>query len=324
MRLIFFATQDWAAEILDSLIKETVFDVVAVITQPNRPTGRKQILTASPVKRIALLHHLPVYQPTKLREPEFLRTLKEYNADIAVVMAYGRLLPQELLTLFPNGVLNVHPSLLPKWRGPSPVQATIAAGETVSGVTVMKIDEQMDHGPILSQQSINISTDETTTSFMKKVVDVAGPLLKETLKKYVAGFIHPQPQIETNATYCKLLTRQDGKMNWNDTAAQIDQLVRAHTPWPASWTEGLFHNHTLRLKLLKVHIGFPTQNHPIGTIFSQDNRLYIATGQGTIEIDEIQPEGKSVLTAKVFLSGYGQILGQVLVSSAEETKTQIK
>ena len=188
----------------------------------------------------------------------------------------------------------------------------------------MKIDEQMDHGPILSQQQIKISSDETLSTFMNKVVVISGPLLKETLHAYVSGVLHPQPQNEQQATYCKLLTRIDGKIDWNLTATEIEQKIRAYTPWPGTWTEGVFHTRSIRLKVLRAHSADALKTHAIGTLFSENNRLFVSTSLGAIEIDEIQPEGKSVLSARAFLTGYDQLLGQILSSSLEEKETRIK
>ncbi len=311
-RLIFFGTQDWAAVLLEHLIQDDFFEIALVVTQPDQQLGRKKVLTPSPVKQIALRHNLPVAQPMKLRDPVFLDQLESLNADFFLVIAYGRLLPEEIISLPAFGTINVHPSMLPKWRGPSPVQAAIAHGDMVSGVTIMKIDSKMDHGPILAQKEIPIDEAETFETFMKKVVALGKPLLSETLKRYLSVSLTPVQQDHTQATICKLLTREDGHIDWNRSACEIERMIRAYHPWPGTWSELIVRGKPTRLKILKANLSDHRSSAALGTLFASENRLYINTNNGTLEITLLQPEGKPPMTASAFLSGYVQMLGGVL------------
>lgn len=314
-RLIFFGTQEWAAKLLDCLVKDGFFEVALVVTQPDQQLGRKKNLMPTPVKQTAMAHGLTVIEPTRLRYPAFLQTLKNINADLALVVAYGRILPQEVISTPLLGTLNVHPSLLPKWRGPSPVQSAIANGDTVSGITIMRIDEQMDHGPILAQKEIQIDSSETFLSFMKKVLDVALMFFVKTLKDYVDGLITAKEQNHAEATVCSMLTRADGRIDWNKRAQEIERMVRAYQPWPGTWTEFIHDKKINRLKILKSHVDTKfTPTYLPGTIFESQKRLLVATGSGILELISVQPEGKAPMTAQAFLSGYAQILGSVLKS----------
>ncbi len=311
-RLIFFGTQDWAGQLLEHLIKDGSFEVALVVTQPDQEVGRKKILTSPPVKQVAIRHGLRVVQPKKLRDPLFMNQLKDLHADMALIIAYGRILPEELLSLYPLGTINVHPSLLPKWRGPSPVQAAIANGDTVSGVTIMKIDSQMDHGPIFAQKEIRITGTETFESFMKKVVETSESLLTSTLKEYVSGSLVPTEQNQTHATICKLLTREDGHLNWNQTASEIERMIRAYHPWPGTWSELIVREKPMRLKVLQVIVSDVVTDKSAGTLFQSENKLVVATGNGTLEIISLQLEGKEPMRAQAFLSGYAHVLGSAL------------
>lgn len=319
MKLIFFGSQAWAATLLNHLIDVDFFDVVAVVTQPDQPVGRTQTVTSSTVKRVALEKGCLVLEPEDLRDPAFLETIQSLHLHVGVVIAYGRIIPKQIIVGLPFGIVNVHPSLLPKWRGPSPVQAAIAACEETSGVTIMKIDEQIDHGPILAQTSIPIDTHEIPETFIEKVVAVSGYLLTQTLRQYVSGQLTPTPQDDTRATRCSLLTRQDGQIDWHLSAHQIDCRMRAYMPWPGSWTMGIHRGKPLRLKVLEAQMD-PSRvgNFAKGTLFEENHELFVQTKTAALKIVQIQPEGKPVLSAKAFLSGYGDMLGQPLLSPREE------
>jgi len=296
MRVLFFGTPTLAQSILKSLVADSSFEVVGVVCQPDEPVGRKAILTAPPTKQFAKEHSIPVFQPTKLKDEAFLASVDSLHADVAVVLAYGRILPQILLDRIPHGFVNVHPSLLPKYRGPSPMQATLLAGDSVTGVSIMKLDAGMDTGPLLAQSGIDLANDETMETLTRKVIDVAAPLLMTTLKGYGAGLIAPTPQSTDGVSICKLLTREDGKIDWNDSANVIDRKVRALNPWPgtsASWTIG---GKEVAVKILSAK---PISNQILG------NALVHPCGNGTfLHILTLQPAGGKPMTGGDFMRGY--------------------
>lgn len=326
MKLIFFGTQDWSADFLELLIQENFFEIVGVVTQPDKPIGRKHILTASPVKKMALKYGLPLFQPPKLNDQSFLDQLKLLEAQLAVVIAYGRILPKPIIDLIPLGFINVHPSLLPRWRGPSPVHAAILAGDTQSGVTIMKIDQHMDHGPVLSQMVLPVESTETPDSFMKKVQDIGGPFFIQTIKNYVNGLIEPKEQQHDQATFCSLLTKEDGRINWNQPAEMIERKIRAYHPWPGTWTQINFRGKEIRLKILKaVAIKKKSSLQP-GTLYADDTHISISTGDGILQVISLQPEGKSPMNEQAFLTGYASALDSKLDSMflTDQAKIQEK
>lgn len=293
MKVAFFGTPAFAAEFLKGLIADPAFEVVAVVTQPDEPVGRKKILTAPPVKVVALEHNLPVYQPTKLKGENFKDLLKKSGAEVGVVVAYGRILPEGLLSSLQLGCVNVHPSLLPKYRGPSPIIAAIANGDKETAVTIMKLVQEMDAGPILAQSIFPVSDDETQESLTKKVVDVGVPLLIETLKKYRSGEIEPKEQDHTQATFCKLLTRQDGVIDWAEPAEVIERKIRAYNPWPGTSSEGL---KIFRAQLAGLSLSPGEQR-------AENGKLFIGTSTQALEILELQPAGGKRMTAADYLRG---------------------
>lgn len=312
MNLIFFGTQEWAGQLLEQVVQDGFFRVVAVVTQPDRPSGRARKPTPSPVKQMALKHGLTVLQPETLADDTILDQLRSLDPRVALVVAFGRLLPKRLLDLVPLGFVNVHPSLLPRWRGPSPVQTALAAGDRVSGVTIMKLDSQMDHGPILAQQRLEIAPLETAESFMRRVADTSESLLLDTLKGYIEGRIVPIEQDHSQATFCKMLEREDGRIDWRDTAEAIERKIRAYQPWPGTWTVVEDEGRALRLKIIEALLSKDHSETPSAHLFAHGQRLFVLTGSGVLEITVLQPEGKPPMPAQAFLSGYGRLLGRPL------------
>ncbi len=294
MKIVFFGTPPFAAQFLAGLLAEPMIEVVAVVTQPDELVGRKRILTAPPVKALALQHHLPIFQPTKLKDQDFQTHLKNSGAEIGVVVAYGRILPDSLLALFQLCCINVHPSLLPKYRGPSPIIAALVNGDSQTAVTIIRLVTDMDAGPILAQTSLSISADETQDSLTEKIVAVGVPLLNKTLKAYAALTIVPKEQDHTRATFCKLLTRADSEIDWSQPAEVIERLVRAYNPWPGTTGHGL--------KIFGVRVTDQTLLAP-GAMSSIDSRLWVGTGTATLEILELQPAGGKRMTAAEYLRG---------------------
>ncbi len=303
MRVVFFGTPALARSILEALVADTEIDVVGVICQPDEPVGRKAILTAPPTKQFAIEHAIPVFQPTKLKDETFLSMLDALHADVAVVLAYGRILPQILLDRIPGGFINVHPSLLPKYRGPSPIQAAILAGDSVTGVSIMKLDAGMDTGPLLAQSKIDLADDETSETLTKNVIDLSAPLLIETLKGYMAETISPIPQSAEGVSICKLLDRADGKINWTEPADVIDRKVRALTPWPGTSTTWVIGGKEIGVKILKTR-RTELDSHEVGVPRSEFGKLVVDSANGTLEILELQPAGGKAMSGADFVRGY--------------------
>ncbi len=297
MKIVFFGTPQFAADYLAGLMAEPGFEIVGLVTQPDEPVGRKQVLTPPPVKLLGLKAGIPVFQPTKLKDPAFQSALQALAADVFVVIAYGRLLPETLLTMAPLGCVNVHPSLLPKWRGPSPIISTLAAGDTKTGVSVMKLVKAMDAGPVLAQVALPIEQAETTATLTAKVVAQGLPTLIQALKDYAAGTLQPVEQDPDKATFCKLLSRQDGVIDWTETAADIERKIRAYTPWPGS-SSGLF-------KIFAAQVS----NHTLapGQTNVSDGRLFVGTATAALEITELQPQGGKRMAAGDYVRGHADI-----------------
>ncbi len=316
-KIVFFGTQDFGAAILQALIDSKQYDIVAVVTRPDRPIGRKQEIEPSPVKVLVKKHDLKVMQPESLKSATalgssptptppkrgFTTTYHLPPTDLFIVCQYGLIIPKKILDLPKYGALNVHASLLPKYRGASPIQTALVNGEKETGVTIMLMDEKMDHGSILAQEKISIDIDDTTISLSKKMSVAAAELLSRTIPAWLAGKIKPKPQNDSEATFCKILTRDDGKIDFNKTADEIYNLYRGLTPWPGVWTlwEGK------RLKLLKIKKA--NKQIPAGYVTVETNKIFIGTSRGSVEALELQLEGRKAMTAEAFIRGYKNING---------------
>ena len=307
-KIVFFGTPDFSVPFLSALIKDSEIKVTAVVCQPDKPAGRKGEITPPAVKSFAIENGVDVLQPTSLKKEDSIDLLKKLNADLFVVVAYGKIIPQEVLDIPTRGSINVHPSLLPEYRGPSPMQAAIAEGDDMTGITIMELDAGMDTGPILAQETISLDGDETYTSLQAKV-HLHGPdLLIETLKRYAAGEITPIAQDNSRATLTSLLTRENGHVDWSSPMIQIERKVRAYNPWPGTWTMW----NDKRIKILKAQPSdFNAELEP-GTVQIKDDQIFIDCSNGTLEILELQIEGKAVMSSKEFLIGHKNIDGAVL------------
>ncbi len=308
MKIVFFGTPQFSADFLLGLINEPSFEVIAVVCQPDEPQGRKKIMTAPPTKSLAESRNIPVFQPTKLKDDTFVESLRSLNADAFVVVAYGRIIPQIVLDLPKLGTINVHPSLLPKYRGPSPMQSAIAAGETETGISIMLLDALMDHGPILAQTKLSITSDTTSESLMAEVVATGVPLLIETLKKFELGEITPIEQDHSAATICSLLSRADGIIDWTQPAALIDAKIRGLNPWPGTSSANLKifsacirSTYTLNLDLSP------------GQILIDGDHLLIGTGTTALAILELQPAAGKRMSAAAFIAGHHELNGTSLL-----------
>ncbi|MBI2552621.1 methionyl-tRNA formyltransferase [Candidatus Uhrbacteria bacterium] len=310
-RLVFFGTPEFAVPTLTAL-DDAGFEIAAVVTQPDKPVGRGLRVETPPVKVKAEELGLTVLQPLSLGNAATSLS-DELRADFGVVVAYGKIIPKDVLNVFPRGILNVHPSRLPKYRGPSPIQAAILNGDRETGVTIMLLDEGMDHGAILAQAKIAITPKATGNSLNETLAQTGAKLLVETLPKYLAGEIKPQEQDHAQATYTKILTREDGHIDWNKPAQYIERQVRAYDAWPGTWT--LWERR--RLKILRAVLRHNTigcaANRAPGYVWKpEDRRLAVNCGAGSLILEQLQIEGKKPMSADEFLRGYPKFLGGIL------------
>lgn len=314
MRVVFFGTPAFSVPFLEHLVHDPEVDVVGIVTQPDKPAGRGGQLTPSPIKVLARVAAIPLFQPTSLKaDASIAETLTRLEADFFVIVAYGKIIPKLILDIPKRGCINVHPSLLPRWRGPSPMQWAIAEGDSTTGVTIMLLDEGMDTGPLLASEHVTIDAEETYSSLVQKVHEIGPRLLADTLKRYEKGEIIPLKQDESQATTTRLLEKEDGHINWSETMGQIERKHRAYQEWPGTWacwerTPGI----CLRLKFLKIRPVDFRADAPRGMATVNNGRLFVDCADGTLEILEIQPEGKPVMAARSFTAGYAQIDGALL------------
>jgi methionyl-tRNA formyltransferase len=298
---------------LDALVD--VYQVVGVVTQPDRPAGRGSRLRPPAVKIAAEAHALPVFQPESLDTPEALAQLEAWEPDVIVVVAFGQLLPPPILDLPPHGCLNVHASLLPRWRGPAPVTAALMAGDGVTGVTVMRMDEGLDTGPIIAQREEPIRPQDTAKTLTRRLAQMGADLLVDTLPAYLAGELEPRPQAEEEATYSRLLTKEDGRLDWSRPAVELDRQIRAVTPWPGAFTtcQGR------RLKILRAEPLPDWQAEgPPGTVVCLDDGAAVITGEGALKLLEVQLAGRKALPIEPFLCGQRDFIGADLGSEPSE------
>ncbi|MCE2456911.1 MAG: methionyl-tRNA formyltransferase [Dehalococcoidia bacterium] len=309
LRVVFMGTPAFAVPSLDALLRRG-HDVVGVFTQPDRRAGRGRRLRPSPVKEFAEQHNLPVFQPASLRNsPEACDQLAALEADAIVVAAYGLFLPKVVLETPEYGCLNIHPSLLPKFRGPSPVISAILEGEETSGVTIMLLDEGMDTGPLLAQESVVIGNDETSDKLTNRLFDLGADLLVQTLDEWVSGNITPSSQDDHEATITRLLKREDGLIDWSESAIEIERRIRAFTPWPGTFTS--WNGSTLKVLRGKV-IPEDCQAEPGTVCIDQGDRVLVSTGAGALKLLEVQLEGRPRSRSADFARGQRDFIGSVL------------
>ena len=322
LRIIYMGTPQFAVPALEALIQGAApgkilpegFEIATVITRPDKPVGRGKEIIYSPVKQTALAHGIPVWQPGSFKRPENIEALAVYHADLYIVSAFGQILPQAVLDQPRYGTLNIHASLLPKYRGVSPISEAILQGDTETGVTIILIDAGIDTGPILLQHSIPIAEDETTGSLTEKLAELGAQALLETLPLWVAGKITPQPQDEQSASHTHMLRKEDGNISWERPAAVIARMVRAYTPWPSAYTSW----HGKLLKIVSAHASSlqPDVQIKPGTISLHKEAghdvLAVVTATGFLLIDHLQLESKKAMSAEEFVRGYPQIVGDVL------------
>ena len=308
-RIVFFGTPSFAVPTLKGLLQGSD-EVIAVVTQPDREKGRGRKVVFSPVKELTLEYGLPIYQPEKVQEEAFQEDIEAFHPDLFVVVAYGQILSTSILKIPRYGAVNVHASLLPKYRGATPIAWAILKGEKITGVTTMLMDEGMDTGDILLQKSIPIREDETSETLHEKLAVLGAQLLLETLEGMKTGNIRPIPQDHSKATYAPSLKKADGRIDWRKEAIEIDRQVRGFNPWPGAYTEWKGHN----LRIWKGAIreeASPVKEGTVGWVGS--DFIEVGTGKHSYLIREVQLEGKRRMSVQDFLSGHPISIGTIFV-----------
>ena len=302
MRVVFMGTPDFAVGTLKALLQSR-HQVVAVVTQPDKPKGRGKAMQFTPVKEVAVSAEIPVLQPKRVREPEVVEEIRQFHPDVIVVVAFGQLIPKAILDMPQYGCVNVHASLLPKYRGAAPIQWAVIDGEEKSGVTTMQMDEGLDTGDMLLTEEVVLDPQETGGSLFDKLSEVGAGLLLKTLDELEAGNVHPQKQpSESTTAYAAMLTKKMGEIDWTQSAVQIERLVRGLNPWPSAYTH--LGQKTLKIWRAAVHPSMVQTKEP-GTVILMDKKHFgVQTGDGMLEILELQLEGKKRLDADAFLRGY--------------------
>lgn len=310
-RVIFMGTPAFAVPSLAALV-EAKFDVAAVVTQPDAPAGRGKSLKPSPVKEFALSRKLPVLQPATLKPIEVVDALRALEPDLIVVAAFGQILRQNVLDIPRYNCINVHASLLPRWRGASPISAAVAAGDAVTGVTLMVMEAGLDSGPILSQREEPIRHDDTTGTLTERLAKMGAELLIEMLPKWVAHEIKPKRQDESRVTLAPRLKKEDGKIDWSRRAAEIERHVRAMTPWPSAFTT--WHASHKQIKILRAEIGMVEHKNKLqnGAVMINRNHVYVQCGNGLLRLVQVQLEGKRAMNADDFARGQPEFDDAVL------------
>lgn len=338
MKIVFCGTSEFAVPILKVIKKQTDWDVALIVSEPAKPAGRKNQLAHSPVAQAAQELNLNLITPKSIKDAG--GGIKNTNPDIMIVVAYGQILPKNIFDLPKYRTVNVHPSLLPKLRGPSPIQTALAQGLTETGVSLMLIDEKLDHGPIISQESFLVGESENYTTLEYQLAQIGASMIVRDLPQYVSGELKPKPQDDAQATHTKLIKKEDGRIDWQKMSAEnIHNLWRAYIKWPGIFI--FFKNkngQSVRLKLIEIDpvrsrhakgtattasgqsasngvekCPTPGVGHNTGEIFGDSSKnIYIACRQGALKIIRLQPENSKILTAREFLNGYGYLIGLTL------------
>jgi|SRR5450755_988447 methionyl-tRNA formyltransferase len=322
LRIIYMGTPHFAVPALEALIAGAApgallpdgYEIATVITRPDKPAGRGREVVFSPVKQAAIKYNIPVWQPGSFKKAENSEALAMYHADLYIVAAFGQILPQRVLDQPRYGTLNIHASLLPRYRGADPIAEAILQGDKEAGVSIMLLDAGIDTGPVLLRRSTPLAEDETTGSLTVKLADLGAQALLAALPPWIAGEIVPEAQDEQKASHTRMLKKEDGEIRWGLPASVLARQVRAYTPWPGSFTHW-------RGKLLKILAAQArsvelAQEIPVGTVSIREEAghqvLAVVTGSGLLLVKQVQLEGKKAMSAEEFLRGYGQIVGHVL------------
>lgn len=297
LKIVFAGTPDFAAQHLDALIKSH-HDVIAVYSQPDRPAGRGKKLKASEVKQLALTHDIPVYQPENFKSDDAKQQLADLNADIMVVVAYGLLLPKAVLETPKLGCINVHGSILPRWRGAAPIQRAIWAGDAETGVTIMQMDEGLDTGDMISIATCPIKAADTSASLYTKLAELGPTALIDTLATIADGTATPEKQKDELANYAKKLSKEEANIDWHMPAQQIERNIRAFNPWPICFTQ-------MQGNTVKIYAAELVENagNPGEILAADKTGITVATIEGALKITQLQPQGKKPMSAQDFLNG---------------------
>ncbi len=308
MNIVFMGTPDFAVPTLETLIASE-HTVTGVVTQPDKPKGRGGKMQFTPVKETAIAADIPVYQPDKVKDEAFLQTLRKLNPDVIVVVAFGQILPKEVLNLPKYGCINVHASLLPKLRGAAPIQWSVINGDKESGVTIMQMDEGLDTGDMLLVEKYTLDPKETGGSLFDRLSTLGGPMVLKVLAQAQKGTLQPVPQDDASHTYAKMLHKSIGKIDFTQSAVQIERLIRGLNPWPSAYTN----LHGKMLKIWEADVIEGVQNAACGEIIAVDKDSFsIQTREGALEVHSVQLEGKKRMDADAFLRGYTLEKGTVL------------
>lgn len=307
MRIIFMGTPDFSVGILEEILKRD-HEIVLAVTQPDKPKGRSGALQFPPVKEAALSHGIEVFQPKRVRDAECIEVIEKKAPDIIVVAAFGQILPKEILELPRFGCVNVHASLLPKYRGASPIQWAILSGEKESGVTIMRMDEGLDTGDIIARKSIALSPEETAGTLFEKLSSLGALLLADTLPSIENGTASYMPQDAAKATVTGKIDKKTGRIDWTRSAAEIERFIRGLSPWPSAFTS--LHGKTL--KIWKAEVEGESEKEVPGRILSVRDTIRIQTGDGVLSVTEVQLEGKKRMDCASFLRGCHLEKGEML------------
>jgi len=304
MSITFFGTSTFAIPILESLIKNS-YNIIAVITVPDKPVGRKKIIAPPPIKSIAQKYKIPTYQPKN--KEELIQIISKLNPDLGIVAAYGKLIPQEILNLPKYKIINIHPSLLPKYRGPTPIQTAILNGEKQTGVTIMILDKQLDHGDIISKIEYPISENDNYQTLYNKLSKIGAELLIKTLPDWIKGKIKSIPQNHQEATFTKKYNWDDGKIDWSRNAEEVIRKIKALNPEPGTWTTW---NGKI-LKILDAKAGTKKTGDTIksGLVYTDEKNIYVQTKSGSVLLKKIQLEGKKPIEPEQFILGNKDFIG---------------
>ncbi len=312
-KIIFIGTSDFAVTVLQKLFKKS-YEPSLVITTPDKPVGRKNIITAPPIKNLAKRHGIPVEQPFRIIEIK--DKIKKLNPDLMIVTAYGYNIPKEVFEIPNHGTINIHPSLLPKFRGPSPIQTTIIEGELNCGITIIKIDEEIDHGPIIAKKAIEMPPRIYYKDLEAKLAELGSDLLVETIPKWIKEEIKAEPQDDLAASFTKILKKEDGRIDWaNLTASEVERRIRALQPWPSTYSYWEKEKGKERI-MVKIIEGEPTsieETRTPGMVFSgKRDKILVRCKSGSLVIKKLQLEGRDPLTDKEFVLGHEGFMGSIL------------
>lgn len=308
MRVIFMGTPDFSVGTLEALV-DAGHEVVLAVTQPDKPKGRGGKMQYTPVKEAAIAHDIPVYQPKRIRDPQCIEELRKYEADIMVVIAFGQILPKEILEMTPYGCVNVHASLLPKYRGAAPIQWAVINGEKVSGVTTMQMDEGLDTGDMLLKTEVALDAGETGGSLHDKLAQAGAALCVETLRALEQNCVPREAQGESPTDYARMLDKHMGNINWSESAQVIERLIRGLNPWPSAYTDW----NGKVMKLWSADVLDETTEKAPGTIVRvEKDGFCVQTGEGLLKVTELQIPGKKKMDAAAFLRGCHIEEGEIL------------